>query len=174
MGKNVVHAYIGGGKGKTTAAFGLAIRALGHGEKVCIHQFLKEDSSGETVFLKNHENIDIFCHGINGFFISMEDDERQTLKTKTIDGFNRALSDLKSGKYFLVILDEILGAIELDLIKTSDLIDALKNTDISTNVVITGRVLPNELYEIVDLITEMKKVKHYYDKGFKLKRGIEY
>ncbi|MEZ4357702.1 MAG: cob(I)yrinic acid a,c-diamide adenosyltransferase [Eubacteriales bacterium] len=172
MEKNVVHAYIGCGKGKTTAAFGLALRALGHGEKVSIHQFLKQFISGEALFLRGHA--DIFCYGISGFYFSMTDAEKQLLKEKTLNGFKAAAKDLKSGEYFLIVLDEVLGAIEIGLIEVSDLIKALENTNNNTNVVITGRVLPKELYEKLDLITEMKNVKHYYKKGIKSKRGIEY
>ena len=169
----MLHAYIGEGKGKTTAATGLAVRFLGNGGKVEILQFLKDGTSCENESLKLL-NIKVTpCQKTQGFFWTMNDKEKQCLKDETLCGIKYA-EKLLSGDCEMIVLDEVLGAVENDLLDKNELYSLLKKYKDKKEIVITGRVLPGEFFEISDYISEICKVKHPFDNGVNAKKGIEY
>lgn len=168
-----VHVYTGDGKGKTTAAFGLAIRALGRGKKVAIIQFLKPKPSGEIIALAKIKGSEKMLL-IKSFGLSKLV-KKPTLKN--IEEAERGLTETKKvlrKGFDLVILDEINVAIAFGLLDIKKVITAIKSRPISTNVVLTGRRAHLKLLEVADLVTEMRKIKHPFDRGVKAKKGIEY
>ena len=168
----MIQIYTGNGKGKTTASLGVTIRMLGYGKRVCLIQFMKKnDKYGEIQFLKDQENIDIFQFGTDkliepGNPSAIDLDQAQ-------EALAKAREVLKNGKYSLVVLDEINVAVAWGLI---DLGDQLKLFDIKTKaeVIMTGRNAHPQIMERADLVTEMKEIKHYYQKGEKARKGIEF
>lgn len=169
----MLHAYIGDGKGKTTAATGLAVRFYGSGKKVEILQFLKDGTSCENESLKLL-NIKVTpCQKTQVFFWTMNDKEKQCLKEETLCGIKYA-ENILSGDCDMVVLDEILGAVENGLLDKNELYELLKKYKDKKEIVITGRVLSEELFEICDYISEIHKVKHPFDNGVSAKKGIEF
>lgn len=170
MEKGYIHIYTGNGKGKTTAAFGLAIRAALSGKKVFIGQFVKDMKYNETKIEKYLDNIEIKQLG-RGCFIyeNPEDIDKEIAK-----GLNECGKLLSSGDYDLIILDEINIALYYKLFEVSDVIEVLNNRSEKTEVVLTGRYAPKELIEMADLVTEMVEVKHYYTQGILSRSGIDF
>ncbi len=171
--KGLIQVYTGNGKGKTTAVFGLATRALGRGLKVCFIQFLKGSKLGDgcAITLKNIREFEFASYG-TGRFISekpTEEDSEEAMKA-----FLHAKKSILSEKYDLVILDELTHAVNLDLIELTEAIDLLKGKPENVEIVLTGRDADPKLIEIADSVTEMKKIKHPYDKGIRAREGIEY
>ncbi len=171
-----IQIYTGNGKGKTTASLGLALRALGHGWKVLIIQFTKGDNAtsyGEIIssskFLPNLDvvqfGMDRVCYSHN---LSM-DDYREAKK-----GWEFAKQAIQSGEYQLIILDEINVCTSMNMIKVSDVKETLLHKPENLEIVLTGRYAHPELKLIADLVTEMKPIKHYFDKGVMARQGIEY
>jgi len=174
---NKVLAFIGDGEGKTSAAIGHAIRAAGHNKKVAIIQFLKGiDKCGEYLYLtEKNSKIEIHLSG-ERFFLRSEAEKYKHLE-KAKEGLALAENLLLSGRYFLIVLDEIFDIISYDLISTNDvekLLDVTLNEKCQTNLILTGRKLPSELSKKIDLITQMRKVKHYYDLGEKGIEGLDW
>lgn len=168
-----IHIYTGDGKGKTTAAFGLAIRALGRGKRVAIIQFMKPKISGEVMALlkikKFKDKLLIRPFGRDGFV--------REIKPKDIKEAKRGLSEAKKifkQKFDLVILDEINVAIAFGLLDINKVIKIIESRPLGTNVVLTGRRAHLKMMELADLVTEMRKIKHPFDSGKKAKIGIEY
>jgi len=166
----MVHVYTGKGKGKTTAAFGLAIRAVGAGKNVYIAQFVKGMKYSELKSLKKIEKIKIKQYGLNYFIKGKAEQEDINAARK---GLNEVTTILKSGEYELVILDEANIAVYYDLFSVGHLIEAIENRAEEVEVVITGRYAADKIIEYADLVTEMKEIKHYYQKGVKARIGIE-
>ncbi len=166
--KGFVHVYTGNGKGKSTAAFGLAMRAKGAGLKVIIIQFLKGQKYSE------HESferlgIDYELYGTEKFIVG---EPGEDVKKLCKEGLERAKRAFQEG-YDVVILDEANVAVYLKAMELEDLIDVVKSKPEHVELVITGRYAPQELIELADLVTEMREVKHYYQKGIQARRGIE-
>jgi cob(I)alamin adenosyltransferase len=171
MDKGYVHLYTGDGKGKSTAAFGLALRAAMFGKKVYIGQFVKDMEYNETKIKDIVDNIVVEQLG-RGCFV-FEDPEEED-KLAAMDGLKKCSDILRSGDYDMVILDEITIALYFKLFDVKDVVEAVKNRDEKVEVVMTGRYAPEELYDIADLITEMKEIKHYYNtQGLLARDGIE-
>ena len=168
--KGYIQVYTGDGKGKTTAAFGLALRAAGAGKKVFIGQFVKGMRYSELDILPKIPNITVRQFGLDCFIY---DDPSQDDIDAARAGFFEVKKILCSGKYDLVIMDEANIAIYYKLFSFEELKHALKARDKHVEVVITGRKAPIELIEIADLVTEMKEIKHYYTKGVQARKGIE-
>jgi len=168
----MIHIYTGDGKGKTTAALGLALRAVGAGKKVLLIQFLKDGRSSELKAIKRISGFDFKTFGKKGFT------DKNNLTQKDFDlarqGFIFFKEALESKKYDLIISDEINVALDFKLIETSKLVSLLKKNSSKTEIVLTGRGAPKKIVSIADLVTEMKKRKHYLEKGIKARRGIEY
>lgn len=170
MSKGYVHVYTGNGKGKTTAAFGLAVRAAMAGKKVYIGQFVKDMKYSETAISDFLPNIVIEQLG-EGCFI--EKDPVETDRLAATNAVNKCRNILNSGAYDVVILDEITIALYYKLISCDDVIDILKQRAIGTEVVLTGRYAPSEILEVADLVTEMVEKKHYYTQGVLSRKGID-
>jgi cob(I)alamin adenosyltransferase len=170
MKKGYIQVYTGSGKGKTTAAIGLAIRAAGAGLKVCFCQFLKGRESSELAILKKlKRNVTVLRSGEKSFIYSCKAGDR--LKARNC--FKKVSSIILQGKCDVVILDEINTAIALKLININELIDILKGRPRHVEVVLTGREAPKEIIKIADLVTRMTQIKHYYSKGIAARKGIE-
>lgn len=171
--------YTGNGKGKTTASFGLALRASGYGKKVLILQFVKEESwpEGARVAIRKHlPNIKIKALG-SGFVGILGDKKPITEHKKSAQkAVQQALKAIESQKYDVIILDELLGTLHGKLITKTDVqkILATSNKQLTTDLVLTGRNAPAWLIKKADLVTEMVEVKHPFQKGIQAKKGIDF
>lgn len=170
MEKAYVQVYTGSGKGKTTAALGLAVRAACAGFNVYIGQFLKGFDYSELKLSDHFDNITIDQYGRDYFIKNKPGEEDKALADI---GFEKVKEILKSDSYDVVILDEICIAIMMGLVDEDDLIDLLKNRNPGIEVVLTGINASEKLIEFADLVTEMKEVKHYYKQGVLARKGIE-
>jgi cob(I)alamin adenosyltransferase len=171
----MLHIYYGNGKGKTTAAIGLAVRACGAGMKTAIFQFLKNGSSSEISVLKSIENIDVVCcKKFTKFTFLMNDKELSDVTEEHNEMLRRAEKMLANDEVQLIVLDEFLDAYNKKLIDT-ELADSFIDNMISKcEVVMTGRAPTDKLIEAADYLTEMKAVKHPYNNGISARKGIEY
>ena len=174
LSKGLVQIYTGDGKGKTTAALGLAIRAVGHGFRVYIIQFMKGSGGyGELEGLKRlqpecqHENF-----GAQGWVHKGENLEEHIKEVRK--AFIRAQELIISGEWDIVILDEILNAIWFELIPESDVLELLNKKPTHVELVLTGRNASMVLIERADLVTEMVQKKHPFEQGIMARIGIEY
>ena len=169
----LVHVYTGNGKGKTTACLGLAFRASGRGLRVVMLQFLKPANSyGEHLASEMIPNFTMEPMGADhmvGKEVTREEDLELTRR-----GLERAEEVLTSGDYDMVILDEINNSMSFGLLTPGDLIGILERRAPNTEVVLSGRGVPQEIIDYADLVTEMRLVKHPYDRGVKARKGIEY
>ncbi len=162
----------GNGKGKTTAALGTVFRALGHGQRVCVIQFLKgQGSYGERLFTDRLENLDWFICG-KGFVFRKQDieDDRRIAR----EGFELAREKISSDAYDLIVLDEITYLPHYDFIDVKDIVAVLKNKPERLTVILTGRNAASELVEIADTVSDMRSVKHGYEIGIKAQKGVEF
>jgi cob(I)alamin adenosyltransferase len=168
-----VQIYTGNGKGKSTAAIGQAVRAAGFGLKTYIAQFMKEYPYNELSSLKKlSEWIAIEQFGGDEFVYRKELPGKEEL-AKAKKGLQTAKEKMLSGDYDLIILDEAIVAIYFKLIETKDLVEFIKVKPENVELILTGRYCTKELIELADLVTEMKEVKHYYQKGILSRKGIE-
>lgn len=167
----LIHLYTGDGKGKTTAAVGLTIRAVGNNLKVLFVQFIKGNFTGELSVLKKFpELIDIIRCSTGFIYGKPKPHQREEIK--------RCLKEIKvkirDCKYDVVVFDEMAIAISLDLISKEETEEILALIGDSAEIIITGRGAPQWLIERADLVTEMRKIKHYFDRGILARKGIEY
>lgn len=167
----------GGGKGKTTAALGLALRAAGHGLRVLILQFIKDAwKTGESKIMKRLEP-EIEMEQLGKGFIKIEDGRLQITDK---DRKNAELSlqyakeKINSGKYDMIILDEINNIMSYGLVDAREVIDLINKRPKGLDLVLTGRGAPDQLIDIADTVSEIREIKHAYNKGIKAKKGIEY
>ncbi len=171
-----IQIYTGDGKGKTTASLGLALRALGHGWKVLIIQFAKGDQGttyGEIASSHRFsDNLEVKQFGLDRVCYShnMNIDDYKEAK----QGWEYAKEAIMSGKYGLIILDEINICIDLGMLKVQDVKNTLLNKPKNLEIVLTGRRAHQELVAMAHLVTEMQPIKHYFDIGVMARRGIEY
>jgi len=169
--KGYIQVYTGDGKGKTTAAIGLTIRALGANLKVAFFQFFKPGTSSEVRILKKFSPELYYKNfGKKGFVKNKVDSK---IKDLILKGWKEIKELVKSKSYNILVLDEISYALNWEIIDLKEFLEFLKNKPKNLEIVITGRNVPEEILEIADLVTEMKKIKHYYDKGVKSRKGIE-
>lgn len=170
--KGYIHVYTGNGKGKTTAALGLALRAVGAGKKVYFAQFVKGEIYSEIDAINRYiPEITVKQYG-RGCFIVDEPTSEDIQAAK--EGLEEVGAVIRSGKYDVVVLDEATIALHYKLFSVEELIAVLQEKREETEIAITGRYAPEELIEIADLVTEMKEIKHYYTKGISARKGIEY
>ena len=165
-----VHVYTGTGKGKTTAALGLSLRAAAAGKKVFIGQFVKGMHYSELDLLPEIENIEVKQYGKDCFIY--KDPTEEDIRIAR-EGLDDAAERLASGKYQLVVLDEANIALYYNLFSFEELWEVIENRAEGVEVVITGRKAPRELIEKADLVTEMSEIKHYYTRGIQARTGIE-
>ena len=175
-GKGLVIVYTGGGKGKTSAALGLVLRAVGYNHKVCMVQFVKGSwHYGELDSAKRLEpEFELITAGKG--FVGILDDTSP--REDHVNAANEALmvgkEKILSGKYNVVILDEINYAIQLELVKLNDVLDVIKSKPPELDLVLTGNHAAEEIIELADLVTEMKEIKHPFKSGIKAKKGIDF
>jgi cob(I)alamin adenosyltransferase len=169
--KGYIHIYTGNGKGKTTAALGLSVRAVGAGKKVFFAQFVKGQVYSEVKAVQSFlPAITVKQYGLDCFIYKKPEQADIDVARK---GFEEVSQIIASGKYDVVVLDEANIAIYFNLFTVEELIKILKSKPEETEIIITGRYAPIELIEIADLVTEMQEVKHYYTKGVEARVGIE-
>jgi len=169
----LVQVYTGNGKGKTSAAFGLAMRALGRGLKVYVIQFIKGGFDyGELYVVKKLPGLELRAFG-RGKFITSTPPSKEDVE-QAQEALELALKVVNSGDYDIVVLDEINVALNLKLICVGDVLNLIKKKPEHLELVLTGRGAPKELIELSDLVTEMVEVKHPFKKGFSARKGIEY
>ena len=171
--RGLVQVYTGDGKGKTTAAFGLALRAVGRNLKVYIIQFIKGGFDyGELYIIDRIPNIKLSFFG-RGKFVNKGNPEREDYE-EAEKALELAKKIIMSGEYDIVILDEINVAMHLKLIPIKEVVELIRNKPKHVELVLTGRNAPKEIIEAADLVTEMKEVKHPYKKGMLARLGIEF
>ena len=172
----LVIVYTGNGKGKTTAALGMALRATGYDHKICMIQFIKGSwHYGEMDSVeKLGPNFELIAVGKG--FVGIIDDKSSKEEHQKIaqEAIKISKEKINSKKYDLIILDEINYAVNLDLIKVGDVIELIKNKPESLNLVLTGNYVKPEIIKMADLVTEMKEIKHPYQLGIKAKKGIDF
>jgi cob(I)alamin adenosyltransferase len=169
--KGYVQVYTGNGKGKTTAAIGLAIRAAGAGLPVFFAQFVKGLKYSEIGALERYADLIAVRQYGRGCFITREAEKEDIEQSRK--GLADSAAALAMGKYRLVVLDEACIAIHYKLFSIDDLLQVIDRRKTDCEVVVTGRYAPQELLDMADLVTEMKEVKHYYAKGVQARTGIE-
>jgi len=176
-GKALIQIYTGDGKGKTTAALGLALRAIGAEKKVAIVQFMKKPNYSEHKAIKKYKlPILIESFGI-GYYKILGDKKPKSAHQKAAQkALERARDIIANKKYDLIILDEINVAIGFGLINVNEVITLLTADRLQTTVeiILTGRKAHPKLKKLAHLVTDMKKIKHYFDDGVKARKGIEY
>ncbi|WP_028898308.1 cob(I)yrinic acid a,c-diamide adenosyltransferase [Prevotella sp. HUN102] len=171
MKNGQVHVYTGNGKGKTTAAFGLALRMRMAGKKVYIGQFVKSMKYNETRIVNFLDGMEIEQFGCGCMLDWLPDEED---KAEARKGLERCAVKLQSGDYGLVVLDEISIALRFGLLEADEVIEALESRNNNVEVVLTGRYAPDALIAYADLVTDMQEVKHYYtEKGLQAREGVE-
>ena len=170
----LIHIYCGDGKGKTTSAVGLAVRCAGRGNKVLLVQFLKSRDSGELYSLAKLPDIEVMRgKESKKFTFQMNEEEKHALLIEHNKMFEQVLAKIKNGGYSLLILDEVIGALNAKVFEMPKLIEFLRHKPENLEVVLTGRNPAPELVEIADYVSEMRKVKHPMDKGIMAREGIE-
>ena len=169
------HIYYGDGKGKTTAAIGLAVRAAGSKMKVLFVQFLKTEFSGERHILSHTENVTLtFCPLELKFTFEMDDKEKAQA-AKIFKGiFDNAVTTALTEKYDMVVLDEVFEAINAHMLSESEVYEFITNAPSSMEIVMTGHNPPQKFMDCADYVTEFKKIKHPYDRGITGRIGIEF
>ncbi len=170
--RGYVQLYTGDGKGKTTAALGLVVRALGQGLRPAVLQFMKADPSwGEVVELERMR-VPVQQCGLDHWVLAgkVTDEDRAA----AADGLRRARALVESGEYDLVVLDELVTAVFFELVPLADVLALVAAKPASVELVITGRRAPDELVAAADLVTEMRPLKHYFEAGVRARPGIEY
>jgi cob(I)alamin adenosyltransferase len=172
MKQGLVQIYTGEGKGKTTAALGLALRAAGQGLKVFIAQFAKGMPYGELEALKRFEPQIILHQYGRHCFIHEKPTEEDIGLAK--GGWGEIRDILRGGAFDVLVLDEIGIALHYGLISLQEVQDLIQGRPSTVELVLTGRKIPEELFPLADLVTEMKEIKHYYRAGVRARRGIEY
>lgn len=171
--KGYIQVYTGHGKGKTTAALGLALRAAGHGLHIYIAQFLKGQTYGELFSVKKLAPlIKIEQFGRRGFIhVTRNPDEEDIKRAKR--GLKKCLEAMLSKKYQIIILDEINVAVYFNLLAEKEVHEFLDQKPLEVEIIMTGRFAPPSFVKRADLVTEMKEKKHYYKKGVRSRDGIE-
>jgi len=174
--KGLVIVYTGGGKGKTSAALGLVLRAVGYNHKVCMIQFVKGSwHYGELDSAKRlAPEFELITAG-KGFVGILDDKSPREEHVKAAnDTLAISKEKIMSGKFNVVILDEINYAVQLELLKLDDVIDLIKSKPSELDLVLTGNHAAKEVIDIADLVTEMKEIKHPFKSGKKAKKGIDF
>ncbi|ARS63715.1 cob(I)alamin adenolsyltransferase/cobinamide ATP-dependent adenolsyltransferase [Candidatus Nitrosomarinus catalina] len=177
MSKNgLTIVYTGKGKGKTTAALGIALRATGYKKKICMIQFIKGSwHYGEMESSKRLEP-EFEMVAIGKGFVGIIDDKSPKEDHQKIakEAIRISNEKIQSGKYDIVILDEVNYAVNLNLISLDDVLNLIKSKPENVDLVLTGNYAKEEVIEVADLVTEMKEIKHPFQKGIKAKEGIDF
>jgi len=173
--KGLVHIYCGGGKGKTTCATGLAVRAAGSGMNVIFVYFMKDGQSGEAKILKKIPNVKVlYCSENFGFFRNMNDDTKIKAKTAYSKLLDECTESIGNCKNTMLVLDEATYALKYGFIEKEKVLRIIEMSENGLEIVFTGREPQEYLLSRADYITEMKCIRHPYDKGVSARKGIEY
>jgi len=171
--RGYVQVYTGEGKGKTTMALGLALRAAGHGLRTYIGQFLKAATSGESRAVTHlGDLITIETYG-SGTFLTPGQPADPAEAARAREGLARAREVMLSGHYRIVVLDEVNVAVDLGLVTTDEVLALVRAKPEPVELILTGSGAPRELVEAADLVSEVRAIKHYFDQGVKARKGIE-
>jgi cob(I)alamin adenosyltransferase len=169
----MIQVYTGDGKGKTTAALGQALRAMGHGMKVFMVQFMKGRTYGELMACERClPDLTIVMSGRDEFVKKGEPEEIDLCMAR--EGFELARKVVAEGDHNMLILDEINVAIDYGLLPLQEVLDFLRSCPREMEIVCTGRYAPPELIDLADLVSEVREVKHHYQQGVEMRKGIEY
>jgi cob(I)alamin adenosyltransferase len=171
--RGLVQIFTGDGKGKTSAALGVALRALGHGLRVCIVAFMKGNYPyGEWEFLSKIPNVKIARFGLETFTdpTNVKPEEKEQAK----QALATAREAMLSGDYDLVVLDEVNIAADWKLVELDEVVKLIQDKPINVELILTGRHADTKLVQLADLVTECLKIKHPFDEGITARRGIEY
>jgi cob(I)alamin adenosyltransferase len=171
--KGLVIVITGNGKGKTTSAFGQVLRAVGQGYKVLVVQFMKGRKYGEYKAAKEYlPNVTVRLVGLDSFV--MRDNPAPIDIEMAQKGFNLVKKAIKSGKYNMIIMDEINVAMDFKLVDLKEVIEVIKNRPAGIDLILTGRSAPEEIIALADTVSEVREIKHHYAAGIKNRAGIEY
>lgn len=171
MQKGYIQVYTGNGKGKTTAAFGLALRAAGAGKKVFIAQFVKGMHYSELDAVKRFPEIELHQYGLDCFIVNKP---TQVDIEAAMEGFRKITTIINENRADVLILDEICIALYYKLFEEAQVLALLKQKPEGMEIILTGRNAPGSIIEAADLVTEMREIKHYYSKGVEARQGIEF
>lgn len=170
-----VHIYCGDGKGKTSAAAGLAVRAAGRGRKVLIARFLKNDDSGEVRSLSGVPGICLMpCEKDFGFFFRMSEEQKKEAGEYCSGLFRSAWDRAVREKFDMLVLDEIMAAMKYGLVREEEVRSCLRERPYGLEAVLTGRDPSPEMVSLADYVSEIQKVKHPFDEGVTAREGIEF
>lgn len=173
--KGCVHIYCGDGKGKTSAALGLAVRAAGRGRRILIVRFLKNDNSGEIPVLQQISGIDVMpCERTFGFVFRMNEEQKKEAAEYFSERFARACEEAVTGDYDVVIFDELMASCNYGMVQETAVLKFLEKRPEGMEVVMTGRGPSEALLAAADYVSEMKMMKHPYTEGIPARKGIEY
>ena len=170
--KGLVMVYTGDGKGKTTAALGLAFRAAGHGLKVLAVHFLKGRDYGEAKAAECFPHFDVVKAGREKF-VNRDNPDPEDLRLAK-EGLARAKEAAANGEYDLIVLDEVNVALNYNLVTLDEVLGLIDSRVPGVNLVLTGRNAPPEILEKADMVSEVKDIKHHFASGIKAREGIEY
>jgi cob(I)alamin adenosyltransferase len=171
----LIHIYCGEGKGKTTCCVGLTVRAAGSGLAVLFLQFLKDGKSGELNVLRGLHGVRVMdTVPVKKFSFQMTDEEKSAVQRDNSTLLRDAQEAVAGGDFDMLVLDEILGAIEAGLLQEKLLLDFLRSKPEDLEVVLTGRTATPELTDIADYVSQVDKIKHPYDRGVRARKGIEF
>lgn len=171
----LVHIYCGDGKGKTTAALGLALRACGGGYQVVLAQFMKAWDTAELKILRELQNITVLRGDFPAKFSKdYTKEEREAVIRENNRLFQEAVSGIAAGVKTLLILDEMIGTMDIQLIDRDMVYHFLENRTCDTEVVLTGRNPSERLIGLADYVSEIRKIRHPYEKGIAARKGIEF
>jgi cob(I)alamin adenosyltransferase len=169
--KGYTHIYTGDGKGKTTAALGLLLRAVGAGLRVYFGQFLKDGKSSEIIALKKRFPEVVVASFGSGRLLRAKPSAQDIVSAR--DGMTRLHQSLTSGRYDVVIADEIHVAVSMGMLGVEDVLALIRGKPCNVELVLTGRSADKRLYKVADLVTEARCIKHYWCKGVGARKGIE-
>jgi cob(I)alamin adenosyltransferase len=172
----LIIVYTGKGKGKTTAALGIVLRAIGYGKKICMIQFIKGSWHYGEMYSSKRLEPEFEMIAIGKGFIGIIDDKSTKEEHKEIarEAMKISIEKIQSEKYDIIILDEINYAINLDLVKIEDVINMINSKPRKLDLILTGNYAKKEIIELADLVTEMREIKHPFQIGVKAKKGIDF
>lgn len=171
----LIHIYCGDGKGKTSAALGLAVRAAGRAKKVLVVRFLKTDDSGEVAALRQLGGVEVVpCDRTFGFVSRMNSEQRKEASAYYSRRFEEARQAAAGGGYDVLILDELIGSCNYGMVPEEEVVRFLKEKPEALEVVLTGREPSRALKELADYVSEIRMISHPYTKGIPAREGIEY
>ncbi|MCA9813165.1 MAG: cob(I)yrinic acid a,c-diamide adenosyltransferase [Nitrosarchaeum sp.] len=174
--EGLIIVYTGGGKGKTTAALGIVLRAVGYGKKICMIQFIKGSWHYGEMYSSKRLEPEFEMVAVGKGFVGIIDDKSSKQEHEMVakEALKISLEKIQSGKYDVIILDEVNYAIKLGLVKTEDVLGLIEAKPAKLDLVLTGNHARDEIINMADLVTEMREIKHPFKRGIKAKKGIDF